>query len=52
MQQIGHWIVEALDHRADTAVLERIRRQVLELCEVFPLYSELRQAHAGVVAAD
>jgi glycine hydroxymethyltransferase len=52
MQQIGHWIVEALDYRADTAVLERIRRQVLELCEVFPLYSELRQAHAGVVAAD
>src|SRR6266852_1796436 len=42
MQQIGLWIAEALNHRTDSAVLTRIRKQVLELCETFPLYSERR----------
>jgi glycine hydroxymethyltransferase len=42
MRQIGHWITEALQHRTDAAVLERIRRQVLELAEAFPLYAERR----------
>ena len=29
MRQVGHWISEALHHRTDTAVLAKIRRQVL-----------------------
>jgi len=42
MRQIGHWITEALHHRTDAPVLDRIRRQVLELAEAFPLYAERR----------
>lgn len=42
MLQIGRWISEALHHRADAAVLSKIRRQVLELAEAFPLYRERR----------
>jgi glycine hydroxymethyltransferase len=38
MRQVGRWIVEALEHRADAAVLGKIRKQVLELAEAFPLY--------------
>jgi glycine hydroxymethyltransferase len=42
MRQISHWIAEALDHRADNAVLAKIRKQVLGLAEEFPLYAERR----------
>jgi glycine hydroxymethyltransferase len=42
MRQIGRWIAEALTHRADAAVLGKIRKQVLGLAEEFPLYSERR----------
>ena len=49
MRQIGRWIAEALLSRADTAVLARIRKQVLELCETFPLYAG-RRARAQVEA--
>ena len=49
MRQIGRWIAEALLNRTDTAVLARIRKQVLELCETFPLYAE-RRARAQVEA--
>jgi glycine hydroxymethyltransferase len=38
MRQIGRWIVEALEHRSDAAALSKIRNQVLELAEAFPLY--------------
>ena len=49
MRQISHWIAEALDHRTDTAVLAKIRKQVLDMAEEFPLYAELRaHAHAEV----
>ena len=47
MRQIGRWIAEALLSRTDTAVLARIRKQVLALCETFPLYAE-RRARAQV----
>ena len=51
MRQIGHWIAEALNSRTDAAVLGKIRRQVLQLAEAFPLYSERREkAQAGVRA--
>jgi glycine hydroxymethyltransferase len=42
MQQIAHWIAEALDHRTDAAVLAKIRKQVLGMAEEFPLYAERR----------
>jgi glycine hydroxymethyltransferase len=49
MRQVGRWIAEALNNRTDAAVLSRIRRQVVELADAFPLYAERRQrAHAGV----
>jgi len=51
MKQIGHWITEALNNRADAAVLKKIRGQVLELCEQFPLYASRRQHTAEMVTA-
>src|SRR5579864_2575382 len=44
MRQVGRWISEALHHRKDAEVLARIRRQVHELADGFPLYPELRKA--------
>jgi glycine hydroxymethyltransferase len=49
MRHIGRWIAEALLSRTDTGVLARIRKQVLALCETFPLYAE-RRARAQVEA--
>ncbi|MBZ5530323.1 MAG: serine hydroxymethyltransferase [Acidobacteriia bacterium] len=43
MVQVGAWIAEALNNHQDAQVLARIRRQVLELAEAFPLYPELRE---------
>jgi glycine hydroxymethyltransferase len=42
MQQVGHWIADALQHRAEPDVLTRIKRQVLQLAEAFPLYADRR----------
>jgi glycine hydroxymethyltransferase len=42
MSQIGRWIAEALLHRSDAAVLSKVRKQVLDLCEAFPLYADRR----------
>jgi glycine hydroxymethyltransferase len=42
MRQVGRWIADALLHRTDAAVLTRIRKEVLGLCEAFPLYAERR----------
>jgi glycine hydroxymethyltransferase len=42
MRQVGEWISEALHHRTDAAVLGKIRKQVLELADTFPLYPERR----------
>jgi glycine hydroxymethyltransferase len=47
MRVIGAWIAEALEHHADAKALTRIRGQVLELAEQFPLYGWLREP-AGV----
>ena len=46
MQVIGRWIVDALEHRGDTARLAMIRAQVLEMAERFPLYGWLREPAA------
>jgi glycine hydroxymethyltransferase len=44
MAQTGAWIVQALRNHKDEQILTRIRKQVLELAEAFPLYPELRAA--------
>ena len=49
MRQIGRWIAEALLNRTDSAVLGKVREQVLGLAEAFPLYPE-RRAKAQVEA--
>jgi glycine hydroxymethyltransferase len=49
MRQVGRWIAEVLNNRNDASVLGKVRRNVLELAEAFPLYAERREgAHAGV----
>src|ERR1700722_13619950 len=42
MRQVGRWIAKVLLHRADASVASKVRGQVLELCEAFPLYAERR----------
>jgi glycine hydroxymethyltransferase len=42
MRQVGRWIADALLRRSDSAVLAKIRKEVLDLCEVFTLYAERR----------
>jgi glycine hydroxymethyltransferase len=51
MRQIGHWIAEALNRRSNAAVLGRIRKEVLGLCEAFPLYAERRAKAQAEVRA-
>src|SRR6516162_4687151 len=51
MRQVGRWIAEALHNRTDKAMLESIRRQVLELAEQFPLYASRRAKHHETVRA-
>jgi glycine hydroxymethyltransferase len=42
MRHVGRWISEALHQRTDAATLGKIRKQVLELADTFPLYPERR----------
>jgi glycine hydroxymethyltransferase len=42
MRQVGRWISKVLQHRTDAVVLEKIRKQVVEFAEGFPLYPERR----------
>ncbi|MFZ0138774.1 MAG: serine hydroxymethyltransferase [Candidatus Sulfotelmatobacter sp.] len=51
MRQVGRWIAGALLQRADAAVLGRIRKDVLDLCEAFPLYAERRARAQAEVRA-
>ncbi|MEY2413953.1 MAG: glycine hydroxymethyltransferase [Acidobacteriaceae bacterium] len=47
MRQVGRWISEALHNRTDAAALAKIRKQVLEFADAFPLYPERRaEVHA------
>ncbi len=46
MKTIGKWIAEALTERENPQALRRIRGQVLELAEQFPLYGWLREPQA------
>jgi glycine hydroxymethyltransferase len=45
MKQVGHWIARVLEQRNDVPALKKIRGEVFELCEQFPLYPERRKAH-------
>jgi len=51
MKQIGKWIAEALHNRTDKALLSKIRGEVLELAEQFPLYASRRAKHLEAVKA-
>src|ERR1700720_2525998 len=51
MRQIGGWISETLLQRGEAAVLTRIRKEVLDLCEAFPLYAERRARAQAEVRA-
>src|SRR6516165_10143500 len=44
MRTIARWITEALDKRNDDAALDRIRCEVAELANKFPLYAWRRQS--------
>ena len=47
MRQVGSWIAHALNNHKDNQALNRIRKQIQEMGDAFPLYPELRQP-AGV----
>jgi len=51
MRQVGRWIADALLNRTDANVLTRIRKEVLGLCEAFPLYAERRARAQAEVRA-
>ena len=51
MRQIGRWIAYALLNRTDATALGKVRKQVLELCEAFPLYAERRAKAQAEVRA-
>jgi glycine hydroxymethyltransferase len=50
MRTIARWITEALDKRSDEAALARIRNQVRELADSFPLYDWLREPQLAGLA--
>ncbi len=51
MKQVGQWIAEALNNRSDASALGRIRREVLELADAFPLYAARREKAATELRA-
>ncbi len=40
-KQVTGWICDILDHMGDDAVVERVRGEVIALCNRFPLYSNV-----------
>ena len=42
MKQVARLIAEALRNRADQATLDKVKKNVLELCDAFPLYAARR----------
>src|ERR1700740_991106 len=51
MRQIGRWIAESLLPRSDAGVLTKVKKQVLDLCETFPLYADRRAKAQAEVRA-
>ncbi len=37
-RNLAHWMCDILDHMGNVAVINRVRHQVLEMCEHFPVY--------------
>jgi glycine hydroxymethyltransferase len=50
LSRIGTWIAQVLDAPDDDSVGERVRRDIRELCDAFPLYAEYRREHAHAPA--
>jgi glycine hydroxymethyltransferase len=44
MEKIAGWIAEVLTHLGDTAIEQRVRKEVATLAEKFPLYAGRLQA--------
>ncbi|MBK8453982.1 MAG: serine hydroxymethyltransferase [Thiofilum sp.] len=38
-EQLSHWIADVMDNMGDAAVIERVKGQVLEICQRFPVYA-------------
>jgi glycine hydroxymethyltransferase len=51
MRQVGRWISEVLHHRMDAAVLAKVRKEVIEFADGFPLYPERRAKAQAEVRA-
>jgi glycine hydroxymethyltransferase len=51
MRQVGRWLSEALHSRTDAPALAKIRKQVLDLADTFPLYPERRARAQAEVRA-
>lgn len=39
VEQLAHWIADVLDNIGDTATSERVKSQVLDICQRFPVYA-------------
>ena len=48
LKRIGGWMADVLEDPGNAATIEQVGRQVLELCENFPLYPEFRGEHVRV----
>jgi len=49
MRQVGIWIAESLRNRNNPDFLARVKRQVHELCDAYPLYPERRARRLATV---
>jgi glycine hydroxymethyltransferase len=49
MRQVGIWISESLRRRNEPDFLARVKRQVNELCDAYPLYPERRASRLTAV---
>ena len=41
MKQVGRFIAEVIDHAEDEAVAGKVKKEVRQLCQAFPLYPDL-----------
>ena len=39
-EQIGHWIADIIDSRGEANILSKVRHEVKQMCQSFPLYSQ------------
>ncbi|MES2998785.1 MAG: serine hydroxymethyltransferase [Pseudomonadota bacterium] len=39
VREVASWVCEVLDHLQDPSIVEKIRKQVVTLCQQFPVYS-------------